>query len=780
LPFHNPYNFIPTPDRAGVLTDPFAGDHNPVFDRRNMPEDMSKKIPGEDHSRYWSERYTGTIPVVLKTRTPMFITDPATKRLFAGVEGQNNAHYCYDTLDYIPSAALKGMLSSAYEAITNSRYRVFKKTQHERKLGMRAQANPNLAPGRVRNNGDNLEVELFTGTTGLAANRPSPLYAAWLPMYNSPISGILAGLGGTFQTGVTIRLYRHQRGFQFWSVVKIAGHDVSPITHHAAPVADVSDRTVDGYVVISGKIFNRKHDERFFFNDSPGTMTAPVNGNVKDDYEALIADYQAVHDGGAYPPIEPGVVLGEHIENPARKTLSDGDFVYAEMNGHAIAALFPVQISREIYPKSPLDCVYSTILPAGSVDSLSPADRVFGWVKQDGGGAWKGKIRISDSTKAQTQCFGDEPIPLAILGNPKPAQVRFYLGNQEGSPQKNGIPKSQAAYNVNKKLRGRKVYLNQLQNDENYWTPGYWRDNSSDYCMKIDENETENDRRSGQNRSISSWIPAGSELRFNIKVENLTIEELGALLTLTTQKTERNLKMGYAKPLGFGSITLELGLNAGELLPIYTGEQQRDYYASFEDEFPRGQGLDGQLRREIINMYKKSLVGAYGEIPANLPQMPDIPDSWRNSERAAGIISEEQEINDFTDNIWRPSFERNADKLSFGGFSLAELLEERENGEASIAEELQDIYSQAIAGYREQTRIVRETQLNRYANAWGDIPFIVDFLKSTDRYEDVYYPCNGPDDKGYEWFAKNERQEHNAPLYGYSLPPVGELLNKTP
>jgi hypothetical protein len=167
LPFHNPYNFIPTPDRANALTDPFAGDHNPA--------DTNYK---EDHSRYWGERYTGTIPVVLRTRTPLFITDPATKKLLAGTEGQKNAHYCYDTLDYIPSTALKGMLSSAYEAITNSRYRVFSRIQHERKLGMRAQTNPNLVPGLVRNNGGALEVELFTGTIELTANKPSPLYAA--------------------------------------------------------------------------------------------------------------------------------------------------------------------------------------------------------------------------------------------------------------------------------------------------------------------------------------------------------------------------------------------------------------------------------------------------------------------------------------------------------------------------------------------------------------------------------------------------------------------------
>ena len=48
--FYNPYNFVRTPDRN--LTDSFAGDYD--------PSNPKKK---ENHSRYWEERYTGTIPV---------------------------------------------------------------------------------------------------------------------------------------------------------------------------------------------------------------------------------------------------------------------------------------------------------------------------------------------------------------------------------------------------------------------------------------------------------------------------------------------------------------------------------------------------------------------------------------------------------------------------------------------------------------------------------------------------------------------------------------------
>lgn len=68
--FHNPYNFVRTPDRTEkVLKDPFMGDHDP-----------SKPEYRENHSRYWSERYTGVIPVRLRTQTPLFITKSRTLR----------------------------------------------------------------------------------------------------------------------------------------------------------------------------------------------------------------------------------------------------------------------------------------------------------------------------------------------------------------------------------------------------------------------------------------------------------------------------------------------------------------------------------------------------------------------------------------------------------------------------------------------------------------------------------------------------------------------------
>ncbi|MDR1510442.1 MAG: TIGR03986 family CRISPR-associated RAMP protein, partial [Synergistaceae bacterium] len=777
MAFHNPYNFVPTCDRSQILSDPFAGDHDP-----------SAKGSKEDHSRYHEERYTGTIPVVLRTRTPLFITDPSSKTLLAGTDGENDAHYRYDTLDYIPATALKGMISSAYEAITNSRYRVFSKRQHAKKLGMRGTHDPGLVPGRVERlpNGD-FNVELFTGTTALGGAHPAPLYAAWLPMYTSSLHSHRDDLDGIFLTGVTIERYQH-RNFEFWSVTQIpaipgvtdAPVDLNPITHNAHPVDGVAPRTVDGYMVVSGKLFNRKHDERFFFNDpAVGHKATPIviakDNDLIKNYENLVLNYQSVHERGANPPMS-GVEQGRHITDPNRIKLTGGTFVYLKMSGtRTITAIYPVQISRELYEKSPWDCVYESILPSADMSELSPADRLFGWVNQNGKGAWKGKIRISDGIFHATEEVSNpteqfEPLPLAILGNPKPAQARFYLGDDQGAPQRCGINKADASYRGNKKLRGRKVYLYQLYSD-NYWNAeqalaAYPEDR--EYIMN-DQDDTGNklQQLSGQNRSISSWIPPEREFRFDMRVENLTREELGALLQLlamTTANQERCFKLGFAKPLGLGSVTLKLDLADNDPLPVYTGEQRASGYRGFSG---LQTGIARSDRRGLINAYKKSMVDVYGIRPNAAP--PAIPDSWRNSSFGKKCIDKMNlNVHKF-EAMWTDAFENNAVEFSIDQFEGLSADEWNELAGDAVRE-LKDIYLVEKNAYKTAFEEYCNDVVNVYANAWIGIPFIDAFRISMKGYENVHYPRNWPLQLGYEWFSHNEDQTGGQPRYAFSLP----------
>jgi len=50
--------------------------------------------------------------------------------------------------------------------------------------------------------------------------------------------------------------------------------------------------------------------------------------------------------------------------------------------GYSVLGLFPVSISRVLYEAAPQDLVDESLLDAYWIDRLSPADRVFGWVRR--------------------------------------------------------------------------------------------------------------------------------------------------------------------------------------------------------------------------------------------------------------------------------------------------------------------------------------------------------------------------------------------------------------
>ena len=101
--FHNPYTFVPTPPRP---SNGFAGDFNPLKH-------------GLDHASLKDSLWTGHIPIKLTTVTPLVLLKND------GGERDSKEHQTYDVLDYIPESSLRGMLRSAYEVVTNSRYGCF-------------------------------------------------------------------------------------------------------------------------------------------------------------------------------------------------------------------------------------------------------------------------------------------------------------------------------------------------------------------------------------------------------------------------------------------------------------------------------------------------------------------------------------------------------------------------------------------------------------------------------------------------------------------------------
>lgn len=578
--FHNPYTFVPTPSRGNVPAGFFAGDYNPLEHQ-------------EDHSRLWPDRYTGDLPITLTVKTPLFIAKTPE------VEENAHGHKIYDCVDEVPATTIKGMLRSAYEAITNSRYGVFNK-EHEKRLGLRLPAESGVVPARViRNAQGNLALRLYCGESYIGRDgRPAndqggqgPQYAAWIPTY-LPANQLPQGLniGHAQKVNACIVLCRHQPNWNFWRVVSMAPAgqranrppQLPPSGQRWDYVREQGQyifEQVEGYVVRSGRLISNKHDERLFYNISPTDIEPDVNipEEVQKEYNALLEDYRKVHDKEAYPPSGNGVVHGAHITS-IRK-LQEGDFVYASFlnpnrSNRTISKIFPVQISRDLHEASPWDCLDESLRPPRKMEHLSPAERLFGWVNAEGKGAWRGKVRIVDletqhpDMQSVVEKFPEnQTLPLAILGAPKPSQARFYLGNADGLAQGNGLAKREAGYRREKSTRGRKMYIvpKRVAEDASasYWqTP--WQDrtrqNTHGYFQ---EYRQPNSERSNQNRSITGWIRPGTEVSFNLRVENLTLEELGALLMLVELNdwagASALLRLGMGKPLGLGCLKIGVG-----------------------------------------------------------------------------------------------------------------------------------------------------------------------------------------------------------------------------
>lgn len=239
---------------------------------------------------------------------------------------------------------------------------------------------------------------------------------------------------------------------------------------------------------------------------------------------------------------------------------------------------------RRPWSTSPRDLAgRGNLLPAGRREDMSPADRVFGWVAARESQAHKGQLRIRSISSAAEDPSTDveqlaPPVPLAVLGQPKPTQGRFYAAaSAKGDPMPDGVDKSEL-YGPDRGLRGRKFYWhhagrpgsNSTPSDGEDAPPAYWEDRGPGSSAKpvdgwFNEFRQAGGVRSDQNRSIDSWIRPGATFRAEIDVEGLSAEELGALLWLVQEDGGGMLRVGYGKPLGFGSLRLRLALDETQL-----------------------------------------------------------------------------------------------------------------------------------------------------------------------------------------------------------------------
>lgn len=618
--FLNPYNFV----RPLEIRNPNA---SPLLGRCAPPP----------HDRYVG--FNGRITCRLTAATPIFISDSHGIETETTSDGKEHRHYRFfcdpEGNVVIPGTSLRGVFRSTFEAVTNS---CFSNFAADKRLSYHLPPNDalRLVPARVRKvNSDHWELDLLPGTTPVSPNqRPAgPQYAAWVhtyrPLWASQTNAkapstpyarrvklSLAGWNHGETCQAIVEPVSHPlRQFEFWNVVELA----KPGDTLPKPVG--KQRQVTGYLCITNQNIENKHDERLFFSTNPSKpMELPKP--VRDRYCELIADYQERHAADADKrqrqhkstelPAGKDPAFSWFVVHRLRKSdekLRDGDLVYAMLTqkgfGFTVDYVVPVSVPRVGFKSTIGELLHpDDLVHCEDCNSLCPACRTFGWVwgtddsekprpDLDKPTAYGSRVRFSLAQRVHDA--GTFDATLAILSTPKPTTTRFYLAPKTGKPQ-DGLDDDKSRYDDSvQTLRGRKVYRHHGGQ------------------LSAQEYQSVNGAKSDQNRTVHGVQKAGSMFEFSVDFENLAETELGALIWSLEMEGWHH-RIGFGKPLGFGSVRTEI-------TSLKMIDQQARYGTLLGDEGSSERMAD---KDKWVRAFKQAMAERFGADFDKLPNVRDL------------------------------------------------------------------------------------------------------------------------------------------------------------
>jgi CRISPR-associated protein (TIGR03986 family) len=198
---------------------------------------------------------------------------------------------------------------------------------------------------------------------------------------------------------------------------------------------------------------------------------------------------------------------------------------------------------------------------------LSPTELLFGVVAQNtfkanasqSSFAFKGKVTVSNAyLSSSEQNSLDEDVTLRILSSPKlPAPSMYFTTTESNNNHyltKNSFLEQTAQLKSPVRMRGRKAYLHALRRaGEVVGLDSLGKDAGSNRTAPWKTLDKESDKK--QKVSVTP-IKMSTKFVFEIKFDNLAIDELQNLCAVITPSEKFEHKIGMGKPIGLGSIKL--------------------------------------------------------------------------------------------------------------------------------------------------------------------------------------------------------------------------------
>ena len=594
-PFHSAVNRIPVPRREILGT----------VRRGKLPADLfgDQEPPAHDHLS--SERWSGSIDLELTVRTPLVYGEQRRNPT-----GNTQVEIPTDQQGRVvfPGTMVKGMLSRAYEVLTASRFRVFE--EHAKPLTYRADVADalRLVPVRVVEMSEDggFVVELLRGEkkkyvrnkNGIKQEFPA-VSAAFLRVDSShprrcvgssEFRKIQAMTRHQNKVRCKLSLCIHPKGYAYWRVIGLYDARDELVEIYDVPSDVEVLKTIDkvvGYVYRNARdeeppesVFSNKHNERVFFSVSNDTEKMVVSASVVNSYRRIVESYS---EQRKINELQRNVRPNRFTGVDSKALLRKGSLAYAVLSDDeaVVEELVPTMVGRRSYCMSPRSLAEKQcVTPLGSATEASAADRLFGYVVSNpregagkGGVASRGRL-IFGQVDTSSVVLSREETPIAPLLSPKPASARRFLTDiKGGTPMKKGEcdednQKKDRVLRRSEYFRSGQ-YLGVAAHPVHRSILGSDNFPSSATRAPLQEGVRQDNR---QIHSVAkTWIRPGSVLRCRMRFENLSRNELAALVWLlepanlvpiSEQNAEKSkvgyLRVGLGKPLGLGAVEVRM------------------------------------------------------------------------------------------------------------------------------------------------------------------------------------------------------------------------------
>ena len=509
------------PDNARAPYNFISLNKSPV----SFPED-----PAKCQDLWREDCLSGYISLEIEAKTPLYIrgtsTDPALQNKdisdFFGPGG----------IRRIPGSSLRGMVRTLVEitsfggygeALTN-----LKKRFYYRGVGDRTSLGNSYRNDMI-DAANNYYPKVKAGILR-RENRRLVLYPSAVNMGTQ-----IYRIHGSFDANDRFTVENTSIVMKEYTFREIYFQPVTPIDHpHSgrrlryALVTVVSETPspglVKGYLICSGRFAEKKHMQ--WIINAPTATGVPVPEAVEADYRD---DSNREDDANLLQKFD------RYQEVPC--------FYIPESNDpNSIRAIGHTGLFRLPYKKTVGDHIPSSLKQNGLVDC---AGAVFGILEK-----WAGRVSFEDALFVDGQVM--EVISPKILSGPKPTTFQHYLEPSNGTPQH---------WDTSANLRGYKLYWHRKTPENG---PLAWKEEA----IKRDNQHT-----------VIAPVRVGTRFVGKIRFDNLTEEELGAILFVLNLPSGCHHKLGMGKPLGLGSVaitpTLHLTNRRNRYKDLFSGDGWR-------------------------------------------------------------------------------------------------------------------------------------------------------------------------------------------------------------